>query len=190
MQSQDLSIETGHNEITTIIGRKGQGKTVLAKSLINQFKGHVFIFDFLHSYSGKEFTTIKELVRNINIEHVSTHIYRGSDKDFFFNTIFAIAGKLKTCMVVLDEIHIWYDRQVRSSLTSFFQIARHRNINIIAVSQRVFDMPPALRALTDTFYFFNIIMPADLQYIDSYVYPISTRIKNLSQYSHLKITIS
>ena len=181
--------ETGHNEIISIIGRKGQGKTVLTKSLINAYNGHVFIYDFLHSYAGKEFFSLKDLINDINDNHY-IHIYRGNDKELFFNSIYTVAIYLKNCFVVLDEIHVWYDRKQHSVLTTFFRIARHRNISIVSVSQRFSDMPPVIRALTDIYYLFLITEPSDIYYISKYVSDVSTRLPVLQPFHYLKIKIS
>jgi len=76
-------------------------------------------------------------------------------------------------------------------LTTLFRIARHRNIDIIVVSQRFYDLLPIIRGLTDIFYLFNITEPRDIDYISKYIgYDISERVKSLEPLHYLQIKVS
>jgi hypothetical protein len=65
--------------------------------------------------------------------------------------------------VVFDEIDLYGKNNPYISF--LYRFGRHKNIEVIAVSRRFYDLPVIVRALTDKFYLFQITEERDLNYL-------------------------
>ena len=142
-----------------ILGKRGMGKTTLSKSLILQHeeKGAlVFIFDFVGEYSGDVFSDR----RDIKIDSRRPFLYRGSDDRYFTDTVWQ-AGKIgKPVLCVLDEVDIFGKNSF--PIAYLYRYGRHRNISIIAVARRFYDMPMYIRDLSAELKVFRLTGMRDL----------------------------
>lgn len=77
------------------------------------------------------------------------------------------AWKLGNCLLVLDEVDLYGKNN--SAIEFIYRYGRHRNIEIVAVSRRFYDLPVIIRALTDYFFIFRITEKRDLEYLSRYI---------------------
>lgn len=132
------------------MGKRGKGKTSLAKKLIqDKPSSKIFIFDFMGEYS------------DLDDEHISIHYY---DIYLFCKEVWTQAGLYKNNLVIFDEINRY--GQNNEDIHWLYDLGRHKNIDIIAVSRRIFsDLPVYVRTGTQRYIFFQITEPVELDYI-------------------------
>lgn len=132
------------------MGKRGKGKTSLAKKLIqDKPSSKIFIFDFMGEYS------------DLDDEYISIHYY---DIYLFCREVWTQAGQYKNNLVIFDEINRY--GQNNEDIHWLYDLGRHKNIDIIAVSRRIFsDLPVYVRTGTQRYIFFQITEPVELDYI-------------------------
>ncbi|MBA7493827.1 hypothetical protein ES702_04392 [subsurface metagenome] len=132
------------------MGKRGKGKTSLAKKLIqSRPSSKIFIFDFMDEYS------------NISNKYISIYYY---DPWLFCKEVWDQAGLYKNNLVVFDEINRYGHNN--EDIHWLYDLGRHKNIDIIAVSRRIFsDLPVFVRSGTERYIFFQITEPIELDYI-------------------------
>jgi len=139
------------SKIITIVGKRGYGKTTLCKNIIaNTRYTNICINDYIREYENLS-------IKNKMIFKVNNRI------DLLIN----FAWKLGNCLLVLDEVDLYGKNN--SAIEFIYRYGRHRNIEIVAVSRRFYDLPVIIRALTDYFFIFRITEKRDLEYLSRYI---------------------
>lgn len=179
-------MSNNNNKIITIIGKRGYGKSTLAKQLMLQSYNHIFIYDYLREYTGAVYSDYKSLTSDIN-QSKKIHIYRGSDYNFFVNSCWAVSKKVNGCMCILDEVDLFGKNN--SAVEYLYRYGRHRKIDIVAISRRFYDLPVITRALTDEFFILRITEQRDLEYLEKICHGISETVTSLAMFQYIKITI-
>ncbi|MBS3917904.1 MAG: hypothetical protein KG012_03345 [Deltaproteobacteria bacterium] len=183
------------NEISVIIGRKGQGKTTLASRLIQNIK-KVIIIDTLIEYTGSAQINIDEdLIKNLNYFFNNSTEFRLSitpENPAEFEDVINILKRYKNYTLLLDEVGIWSNPSyIPDSLYWILRFGRHSQINQIYAARRPTELNRMMSALADRFYIFNTIEPRDLEYIakitDS---SLINEIKNIKQFNYINYKIS
>jgi hypothetical protein len=85
------------------------------------------------------------------------------DLYFFCRSVWDNANIKKSTLVVFDEIDLYGKNNPYISF--LYRFGRHKNIEIIAVARRFYDLPVIVRALTDKFFLFQITEERDLNYL-------------------------
>ncbi|NVM56230.1 MAG: ATP-binding protein [Candidatus Helarchaeota archaeon] len=132
------------------MGKRGKGKTSLAKKLVRaKPSSKIFIFDYMGEYS------------DLSNEYISIYYY---DTWLFCKEVWEKAELYKNTIVVFDEINRY--GQNNEDIHWLYDLGRHKNIDIIAVSRRIFaDLPVYVRSGTERYIFFQITEPVELDYI-------------------------
>lgn len=112
---------------------------------------------------------------------------RGNLYDFCQSVWESSSPKTHT-LTIFDEIDL-YGRN-DPFIAFLYRYGRHKNIDLLGISRRFYDLPVIVRALTDEFIFFQITEERDLQYLkrlvpDEY---IQTLIK-LPYYKYIKLSL-
>ena len=110
-----------------------------------------FTFDFLGEYIDLQ-------TKNLIIER--TEIKR------LCKAAWDSSGKGKT-VVIFDEVDLYGKNDPYISF--LYRYGRHKNIEIIAVARRFYDLPVIIRALTDQFYLFQITEERDINYLRRFI---------------------
>ncbi len=94
-------------------------------------------------------------------------------------------------LIVLDEIAEYGKDPVhKEQISTLYRLGRHKGIDVIAISQRFYSMPPIVRSQSDIFHVFQITEVRDCQYIGSLVSPqILETIKNLGMFQYINISL-
>lgn len=136
--------------LTTIVGKRGKGKTSLAKKLVRakpSFK--IFIYDYMGEYSDLDNEDIAIFYYNVAL---------------FCKEVWDQAGLYQNNLVIFDEINRY--GQNNEDIHWLYDLGRHKNIDIIAISRRIFsDLPVYVRTGTERFILFQITEPVELDYI-------------------------
>ena len=154
--------------LTTIVGKRGKGKTHLAKQLVQaKPSSKIFIFDYMGEFSDLE------------NEYISIHYY---DIHLFCKEVWQQAGLYQNNLVIFDEINRY--GQNNEDIHWLYDLGRHKNIDIIAISRRIYsDLPVFVRTGTERFILFQITEPVELDYIKKHSSEEWTeRVRNLKDW--------
>lgn len=140
------------SKIELMVGKRGTGKTTLIKSFLKKRAragSRVVALDFLGEYQDYDSVLYSGAV---SVAKAIDLVWSGGcrEKRFF----------------VIDELDMYSAKDVRL-LKNVFRLSRHKNIDILASSHRLFSLDVVLRALVDDFYLFKISELRDLEYITS-----------------------
>lgn len=170
------------NSIVTVVGKKGTGKTTRIKELlINGKYDQIFVLDFLYEYRAyaSDTTCVSHDPRDIALfcksswEKIKAEYEKGN--------------QVKSVMV-LDEIHLYGKNDF--DINFIYRCARHANLDIIASSQRFYDLPVIVRSQTNRFDTFQITEPRDLQYLSQILdKSILSTIQNLQTLQYVQLEI-
>lgn len=168
----------------TIIGKRGCGKTTLAKFFIRQVKrSHVVLInDYIGEYDGN-------LIRNYNDIRRGVNVYRGDNIDWLADAAYQ-SGKVfnRPVLLVLDEVDIY--GKYSEGIKRIYRYGRHRAVSVIAVSRRPYDLPVIVRALTHTWIIFNITEMRDLEYLRTIASPAQLdTVKRLKPMEYITISL-
>lgn len=169
----------------SIIGKRGTGKTSLARKLIAEHKGIIFINDFIGEYDGQPFRTRQEITE---LKQGGMWCYRSPANDAHeFCEIVWQAGKSGLhVLAVFDEIDVYGKND--NSIAWVYRYGRHRNITCIAVSRRFYDLPVIVRSLTHEWLLFNITDERDIKYLSGYLSESAARqVSTLPDFQYIKI---
>ena len=164
--------------LETIVGKRGRGKTTLAKQLMaDRFRLcrglRVYILDYLGEYS--KFSSRNVYVQNLGLKS-------------FCHKVWDESGGKKSSLVIFDEIDLYGKDDFR--ISHLYKFGRHKNIDIIAVARRFYDLPVLVRALTDEFYLFQITEERDLSYLKRLVSEDILQILiNLEPFQYINVSI-
>jgi DNA helicase HerA-like ATPase len=160
--------------IGVILGRRGSGKTTLAKELIERFP-QVAIMDPNHEYDGAAFTSLSDFHRELAGSH--SVVFRpkiGLPKDVLleeFDIFCQILWEAGRRLVVIDEADRFSSHGKES--TPFFQLlvnqGRHRELAILAIARRAAQLPKELIENASHLYLFHIHGAHSINYLQSII---------------------
>lgn len=157
--------------LVTIVGKRGKGKTSLAKKIIrSKPSSKIFIFDFMGEYS------------DLDNEYISIYYY---DIWLFCKEVWEKSELYKNTIAVFDEINRYGKNN--DDIKWLYDLGRHKNIDIIAVSRRILtDLPLYVRSGTERFMIFQITEPADLDHIKKYSSEeMAAEVRNLKDFQYI-----
>jgi len=164
--------------LETIVGKRGRGKTTLAKQLIlkqqtERPRIRVFVLDYLSEYSS--FSGRNVYVQNLGLKS-------------FCHKVWDESSVRKPSLVVFDEIDLYGKDDFR--IAHLYKFGRHKGIDLIAVARRFYDLPVYVRALTDEFHLFQITEERDLSYLKRLVPEATLQVLiNLEPFHYINVSI-
>lgn len=189
------------NQIQTIIGHKGYGKTKITEKLAILTNKPTIILDPRWQYEENirriVFTSVSKFQKFITKRN-NFQIFMSYKLELVVNAIdnedaellAEIVYKMKNICFVIDEIDMFFD--TRTNKNSYFnklvQYGRHNQIDIITTSRRPANISRNLTALTDVFYFSRLREPTDQKYIKALLGAAYVeKVGNLEKFSFLRI---
>jgi hypothetical protein len=151
-----------------ILGKTGTGKTVLAKSLIENSK-RLLVLDPLGEYGGRIFFTFDALADFFSSEpeefQAILRPQEEEDADFFFK----LARTIGNVTVLVDEAEIYINPQsMPDSFRWLIQFGRHRGISLVCVGRRAPELNIYLRAQQTSIISFAQSEPRDIDHLVAY----------------------
>ena len=140
--------------------------------MIQDSQAHkIYILDYLGEYGS---------IQDSRITIQRENIYS------FCQFVWDTSSPRTRSLVVFDEIDLYGKHD--KFISFLYRYGRHKNIDLIGVSRRFFDLPVIVRALTDEYIFFQITEERDLQYLkrlvkDEYI----QKLIHLPQYRYIKL---
>lgn len=157
------------------MGKRGKGKTYLAKKIIrDKSSSKIFIYDYMGEYS------------DLDSKYISIYYY---DIWLFCKEAWESAELYKNTLVVFDEINRYGHNN--KDIHFLYDLGRHKNIDIVAVSRRILsDLPLYVRSGTERYVFFQITEPADLDHIKKYSsQEMADRVRNLKDWQFINLDL-
>lgn len=158
------------DEMATIAGMRGSGKTSLARRILSRVKGDVIVYDPMHEYDDK----------------ISFHPHSDSKEDFDrFMSICWDRGNLFVC-VDEAERYMRVKRQLSEYTTKVVNTGRHRNIGMLVVTRRIAELNKTVFGLSNTAIMFQMFIPNDIRYIKEFYGDGAEELRTIGKY-HYKV---
>lgn len=175
------------NEIGVIIGRKGSGKTTLAKTYIlaaKKKRGRIIIVDSLGEYDGVHIIQLSELEKVLKNPYFMVRIIPQDPQDV--DIIIALAMRAKKCLVVIDEAGLWQNpAYLPPVMLEGLRLGRHYQLDLLLIARRPTELNRMATAMSDTLYIFGTHEPRDLEYIRSIDADLPDIVKALPRYHYI-----
>jgi hypothetical protein len=189
------------NKIVTVIGHKGDGKTVLTELLTVANDKPAIIADPRGQYP----TECRRRLSFKNPRQLKLWIYDSTNfKEFYryklelicsvddenFQELAQLVYQMRSVNFVVDEVDMFFSAAAtnKNYLYKIVHYGRHNLIDIISTSRRPANISRNLTSQTDIFYFSKLNEPADIKYFknicgDKYL----NAVQNLPKYSFLEV---
>jgi energy-coupling factor transporter ATP-binding protein EcfA2 len=177
-------------KITLIFGKRGSGKSYLARYLVRSEK-RLIVYDTLHEFSeGVVFEDRFEFLKfwrqvyrgNFRI------IYRPTNPIAEFPALADLIFRLGDCTVYIEEIDSFMTpHTIGSEFCGLVQRGRHKRISLIGITQRPFGIHRLLTSQAKEIFIFNTNEPRDREYLrDLLGQEIEPMLDSLQQYEYLR----
>jgi len=175
------------------IGRRKQGKTLLAKKLLkNSPRGRKIIYETVsekYPYQGLLVTKGKDLVKAIKQETEFIRI-RNSDRRLFMK-VCDYLKYLPDTLFVVEEINFFATAQNSpQAFEDLLRYGRHYDLDLIITTQRPHRIPVSVTGLATMINFFKITHPIDLDFIRRFIsVEIAEKIKELKELQYFTYNV-
>lgn len=159
------------NTITTILGRKGMGKTTLAVELMRG-EPRVIVLDTMGGYGGivdqvvwgrdEAIEAMREAAKQRRFR-LALRVY---EQDEWLDLL-AMAWELEDYLLVIEETSLvcGFPPFLHSEIAKLVQFGRHRRISLIFIARRPTEIPRDLTSQSDHVVTFQQTEPRDLVYL-------------------------
>lgn len=185
------------NDILTIFGKKGSGKTELCKFLYFSNPKPAIVIDIAEQFQdvGLNFPDVesikKYLQANYKIFYKKKQIlvlnqYETENIEDLLNFLWEC--KFQDFELIIDEVDTIYNthNQHKSALKPFIHRGRHRQIDLITTSRRPANVGRDLTSQSDNIYIFRNNEPNDIKYFSLFINKIAIdEIRHLDKYYFL-----
>lgn len=163
------------NNIMTIVGRKGSGKTELAKYL-TQNEHRLIVWDFLGQFECNDICNHTAKIEYA-IKHSSFNIAVRLP-EHYFPSICQWIKQIGNCTFLIDEIDmVSSPSEVPPELNYLIQYGRHcvgekdtgHGVDLIATARRAAEIPRAFTANSDDIFVYQTHEPRDLTYLGRFM---------------------
>lgn len=181
MNQKDQKRQHSNNEIITVLGQRGSGKSSWVKKHIpnvprfilwdtlgeytsfEQFENLQDLFNYVHKNQGGPFQAVYNSIENEDFERVCQ-----------------IVGAVENCCFIIEEVDTYATpTQCPYELMKLLKIGRHYNISMIFVSRRPAEIHRMITSQSQRFILCKIIEPNDVRYLKSVVGPVADELPGL-----------
>jgi len=168
------------NEIVVILGKKGSGKTVMAREIVKG-QSRLVVYDPMRQFSdcGAVITSRASLIRYLweNRRGRFRAVYQPhiglDDRDVVreeFREVCRYMNAIQNVWFMVDEIDNCLDPRDRQNgyFKNIVQRGRHDRISIVATTIRYTDVQRGLTAQADKIICFHTHEPSDIEYFRAY----------------------
>ena len=176
-------------KIILIFGKRGSGKSYLAKKLIEN-EQRLLIFDTLSEYTEgvvfEDYEKFSGFWRQI-YQRPYRLIYRPLKPDEEIEQIADLVYTIGNITFLVEEIDCYCSSyQISESFAHIIQRGRHNNITLIGVTQRPYGIHRLLTSQAKEIYIFSTNEPRDREYLRTLLgQEIEPMLDRLGQYQYL-----
>jgi ABC-type dipeptide/oligopeptide/nickel transport system ATPase component len=193
MKQQTRQMKT--NEIITVIGKKGSGKTTLTEMIVLMLDKPAIIADPRRQYPSDTrrrilFENPKQLLLFLSkTENFKTFykyklelICNCSEEDF--DELAGIVLQMRDVTFIIDEVDMFFapNASRKTPLYKICNYGRHNQINIITTARRPADISRSLTSQTDKFYISHVKEQRDLEYLMNISGELADKVTKLEAY--------
>lgn len=175
-------------EISIILGKRGCGKSTLAKELLRKTPfNRVIVVDTLgeHAKGRKVVRTVPELLAAVRGKQFNLAVQFTDAQDGFVwacKAAYAAQDLMLFCEEVDFYIKANYAPEAFSVLVRY---GRHKGVAMMCISRRPPDLWRNLTANADSLYIFQTTEPRDIRYLSEFMGGEAERLKGLGKLEYL-----
>lgn len=179
-------------KVILIIGKRGSGKSYLARKLIAEHK-RLLVYDIMSEYTNgvifgteslSEFCTFWLMVHKKDFRLIYRPVQPKKEIEDLAKAVFAL-GNMTFVVEEIDSICTAYD--LPESFSRILARGRHRNITLIGVTPAPFGIHRDLTRQAKEIYVFNTREPRDRDYLRNLLgQAIESKLDALGQYEYVK----
>lgn len=179
-------------KVILIFGKRGSGKSHLAKVMIEN-KPRLLTFDTMSEYQNgivfgaEDYDKFLEFWRQVYRKRFRL-IYQPLKPDAEIDRICELIFTLGNCCFLVEEIECYCTAyQISDSFAAIVQRGRHKNIELIGISQRPYGIHRLLTSMAKEIYVFNTNEPRDREYLRALLgAEIEPKLDALKKYEYVK----
>lgn len=178
-------------KIILIFGKRGSGKSYLAKKLIEK-ESRLVIFDTMSEYENGVIFGPENYNEFLNFwlkvyRGRFRLIYRPVKPDAEIERISDLVYNLGGCCFLVEEIDCYCTAyQISDTFASIIQRGRHKNITLIGITQRPYGIHRLLTSQAKEIFIFNTNEPRDREYLRTLLgQEIEPKLDALKQYEYV-----
>lgn len=179
-------------KITLIFGKRGSGKSYLARKLIEN-ESRLLIFDTMSEYNEgivfctEDYQQFCEFWKQVYI-HPFRIIFRPLKPDDEIEQIGRLVYALGNMCFVVEEIDCYVPTfNISESFAHIIQRGRHKNITLIGITQRPYGINRLLTSQAKEIYVFSTNEPRDREYLRLLLgQEVEAKLDSLKQYEYIK----
>ena len=181
---------TDEKKIILIFGKRGSGKSYLAKKMI-QAESRLIIFDTLSEYkNGVVFEDYEKFLEAWKVVYTRPHklIYRPLRPDAEIDQLAELVFAMGQVTFLVEEIDCYCTAfQISDSFAHIIQRGRHKDITLIGITQRPYGINRLLTSMAKEIFIFNTNEPRDRDYFRQLLgNQVDQYIDQLDQYQYVK----
>jgi len=175
--------------IAFAIGKKGSGKSYYVKGFLAHTRKPFIVTDPLMEYPVEQrFTSIESFTEALQEGELKKSVgltLPTTDEVF---ELFAWSWNMKPHILVIEEFHIYANAwSVSKPLQRLFRMGRHRQIDIIGITQRFVDLPQIAITQADALIIFRQQGIRDIGAIEKVTDPeTAMRVANLRDHERVE----
>lgn len=176
------------NSITSIFGRKGSGKTTLAKAILQEH-ARALVLDPQSEYHDLP-EVIVERSRRLAILRLADlarlpqwHLVVQGLEPPEYLSLLRVAWELRDALVVIDEAHEYGTAwKPAPEVAKLVRLGRHRGLSSLFVSQRPSDVARIITSQSDAIVAFRQHEERDVRFLHSIFGPQAEELRQLPKY--------
>ncbi|MBT9131216.1 MAG: hypothetical protein DDT42_01737 [candidate division WS2 bacterium] len=174
-----------------IFGRKGQGKTTLAKNLLKKATRLIIIDPMAQcSGEGEPISSLDSFLTEITKPQFRI-VYTSTELDYEIEKLLKMIFTIGNCWLLIDEIDFFCSpAYISEDLQKIVKYGRIRRINLVFTSRRPFEVHRLVTSQASDFYVFNIIEPRDIEYLNKILPPLEAKkVPSLDKYKYINYSL-
>lgn len=178
-------------KVILVIGKRGTGKSYLVDKLINNCT-RLIVYDPQSEYDGGvvfDLDHYQDFIRFLFRYHKANFriIYRPINPEAEIDDIAKLVFALGNLTLVVEEIEAYCSsHSINMNLMAILARGRHKNIDLIGVTQRPFGIHRYLTSQAKTAYVFRTNEPADRDYLKNLLgSEIEPLLDQLKEFEHI-----